>query len=218
MKKLFSLILLMWALGPLSAQIVVPNKVYHTGPQACAFTPTTTAFAATSPNTVAAPQLVVAAAGNPINIVTTNTTAGTIEVTCDITVPGSQINGPNKGILVNAVSFLYGLTTTAMSSIAAATVNSITYPVSTAAGAAAAGTVVTTAGGTLTVTPSSLQLTTTTIGRCFNEQVTLGTPYLQNESLAPKQYSFDQVFTTAGSAATALYVCDVIVYYTETLT
>lgn len=154
--------------------------------------------------------MVTAAAGNVVHQFTTNTTGGTTEITCPILVPSRLTSG--KGITVNSVSLLYGVQTTAISSIAAATINSVTYPTSTAGGAAAAGTVVTTAGGTLTVTPTSLQTATTTTGTCYNEQITLGTPY--NIVTDNVGLSVDQVFTNS-AAATVYQVCGVIVRYTN---
>jgi hypothetical protein len=69
------------------------------------------------------------------------------------------------------------------------------------------------AGGSLTALPASLQLTTTTTGQCFNEQITLGTPLVMNTDI--RRIVLNQVFTTAGSAATTLQVCGLYVHYNE---
>lgn len=200
--------------APLVAQITVNNKIYHAGPQACSLTATTGAFAAGSgPTTVAAPQLIRAATGNMILVATTTAAANAIEMICDITVPGTQLNG-GKGVTITQVNVLYGVQTTALTSIGAAAINSVTYPNSTAAGAAAAATVAS-AGGSLTVTPTSLQLTTTTLGQCFNEAITLGTPILQSNANPNIQLTVDQVFNQTAAAATVLNICDVYVTYNE---
>jgi hypothetical protein len=96
-----------------------------------------------------------------------------------------------------------------MASIAAPTVKSVVYP---AVGGSAAGTVAD-AGGTLAILPASLQLTTTTTGLCFRENIVLGTPLVMNTD--GRRIVVNQVFTTAGSAATTLQVCGLIVKYTE---
>lgn len=204
--------------SPLYGQITVNNKVYHLGPQACSMTATTGAFAAGSgPTTVAAPQLIRAATGNMILVATTTAAANAIEVICDISVPGTQLSGPAKGITITQVNILYGVQTTALTSIGAAAINSVTYPNSTAAGAAAAATVAS-AGGSLTVTPTSLQLTTTTLGQCFNEALVLGTPILQSNGNPNIQLTVDQVFNQTAAASTVLNICDVYVTYNEVLT
>lgn len=170
---------------------------------ACSSAVATTAYASGYPvNTTAA-------AGNPVYQVTTNNTAGTVEVTCPINLPARLTSG--KGVTLTAAALHYGVQTTALSSIATATVKSVTYPTSTAAGAAAAGTVAT-AGGTLTVTPTSLQTATTTSGLCYSEKITFGTPISVNT--ANQQVTVDQVFTTAGTTATTLQVCGVGVWFT----
>jgi len=199
----------------LNAQSVT-NKIYHAGPQACSLTATTGAFAAGSgPVTVAAPQQKRAAAGNTLLVATTTAAANVIEMICDIAVPGWQLNG-GKGVTITGVNVLYGVQTTAFTSIDAATISSVTYPNSTAAGASAAGTVAS-AGGTLTVTPTVLQLTTTTLGQCFNEAITLGSPILQLNGNPNVQYTVDQVFHQTAAASTVINICDVYVTYNEVL-
>ena len=172
-------------------------------PSACSSAVATTAY------TAGYPIMTSAASGNPVLAISTTSTAGTLEVTCPINVPTQLAAG--KGVTLNAASLLYGVQTTNLASIAAATINKVVYPVSTAAGVAAAGTVTTTAAGTLTATPTSLQLTTTTTGTCFDEKVSFGTPIQAVGDVT--QYTLDQVFTTAGSTATIVQICGVMVYY-----
>jgi hypothetical protein len=159
--------------------------------------------------------MIAAATGNVVRQWTTTTTSVTNEITCDITPPQSRLSD-GRGVFVGDVDFLYGLQTTALTTgeIAAATVKTVTYPASTAAGAAAAGTVAA-AGGTYTVTPTTLQLSLTTTGQCFNEKLTFGTPIQLNTD--NQKLAFDQVFTNpaTGSAATVIQVCGLLVHYYE---
>lgn len=181
---------------------VSTDGYFFVDPARCSSAVATTAYAAGNPINTSA------ATGESVYSVTTNTTAGTIEITCPLQTPERLTVG--KGVTLTAASLLYGVQTTALSSIATATVKSVTFPASTAAGVAAKGTVAA-AGGTLTATPTSLQLTTTTTGLCFNEKLSFGTPIQATNDLT--SFALDQVFTTAGSAATTLQVCGAIVYY-----
>jgi hypothetical protein len=138
-------------------------------------------------------QMTVGASGN-----------GTFLLTCEITESGRTL--ANKGNTVTGVSLLYGAQTAAITSIAAATLDTVVYP---AAGATAAGTVAS-AGGSLTVTPSTLVLTTTTTGQCNNEYIALGTP-LPPANL--QRFTLEQSFTLANSGV--LQICGVLLYYTE---
>lgn len=189
--------------NPSGSPIGPTDGYMFVSPTNCAMLPTTTAF-------TAGPSMTRAAAGNVVLSGTTNTTGGTIALTCVIATPTRLTAG--YGVKVADVSIAYGVQTTALSSIAAATVNTVAYP---AAGGAAAGTVTNTAGGTLTVTPGVLQLTTTTSGQCFNEKLAFGTPLLLNADTTG--FSVDQVFTTAGTTATTLQICGVWVHYTNYL-
>ena len=150
------------------------------------------------------------ATGESVLEIGTTSTGGAVELTCAVSVPSRLTAG--KGVALTAVSLLYGEQTTALSSIATATFKSITFPTSTAGGAAAAGTVAQ-AGGTLTVTPTSLQTATTTSGLCYNEKMTFATPI--GVTTDNTEYALDQVFTTAGSTASITQVCGVIVYYSN---
>lgn len=175
------------------------NKSLILDPSACQATAATTAVTNV---------LVRAAAGNLVFQSTTNTTAGTVTLTCDISV-ALRLGGIGK---INSVNIFYGVQTTALSSVAAASFQRVTYANSTAAGAAAAGTVSSALGGTLTVTPTALQLTTTTTGQCFNQMVRFGTPITPNGN---SKITYEQVFTVAGTSATVLQVCAIQVNYTE---
>lgn len=181
---------------------VLANQSVFIPPSACWMTAATTAF-------TAGPSLTRTGSGSQVLQATTNTTGGTVTVNCSLADIQTGFN-PSPGVTLQAVSLLYGLQTTALSSIATAVIDGITYPVSTAAGAAAGATVAA-IGGTLSVTPTTLQLATTTSGQCYNEKITFGTPlYLNTDVFQP---TFEQVFTTAGTTATTMQVCGVILYF-----
>jgi len=172
------------------------DAVFFVQPSNCFMTPTTTAFSA-------GPALVRVGANQLVYSGTTNTTAGTIALTCDITFGGRTTSG--LGFQVTGVSLYYGVQTTALSSITAATVATVSLPAAGGSAAGSAGSV----GGTYTVTPSTLQTATTSSGNCYNEQVAFGTPFTYTNN---SKVSFDQVFTTAGTTATTLQVCGLKVY------
>ncbi len=184
--------------GTLAQSTAQTDGYQFFGPDVCQLTPATTAFSA-------GPALVEANANNLVLSGTTNTTAGTVRVTCNL--PLASRTTATKGLTVTGVDLYYGVQTTALSSIAAATPATVAFP---AAGGSAAGTVAA-AGGTLTVTPGSLQVATTTAGQCYHENLAFGTALALNSAV--KELSLDQVFTTAGTTATTLQVCGVGVEY-----
>lgn len=179
------------------------NKTVMLDVSACQMTAATTAF-------TAGPALARAAAGNIVLQGTINSTSGTITLTCPLSV-ALRLGSIGR---INSVNIFYGMQTTGMASIAAATFQRVTYANSTAAGAAAAGTVSSALGGSLTVTPTALQVTTTTTGQCFNEMVRFGTPFALNGN---SEVTLEQVFTTngSGSTTTIFQVCAIQVNYTE---
>ena len=181
----------------------IPYGSMFIPPAECWMTATTTTFGT-------GPALVRAAAGNLVLAGTISSTAGTVTVDCPARIP-TNIAPANSEILVTGVSLLYGVQTAAITSIATILVDSVTYPTSTAAGAAAAGTVGTTALGTLTVTPTTLQLTTTTSGQCFNETATGATPFVWNTN--NMNLDIEQVFTLPVTTTPTLQVCGAQVYF-----
>jgi hypothetical protein len=172
------------------------DAAFFVQPSNCFMSPTTTAFST-------GPALVRVGANQLVYAGTTNTTAGTIALTCDITFGGRTTSG--LGFQATGVSFYYGIQGVAASSIAAATVATVGLPSAggTASGSASA------AGGTYTVTPTTLQTATTTSGNCYNEQVAFGTPFTYANNT---KVSFDQVFTTPGTTALTLQICGLKVY------
>jgi len=171
-------------------------------PANCQMTAATTAW-----GTNGSPALVRAAASNLVLQGTTNTTAGTITVTCRIDPPTVLSQG--KGVVVTDVNLLYGVGTTNLESIEAASLKTVTYP---DAGDAADATVSSALGGTITVTPSTLETDAiTTRGDLYNEKLSLGTPIALNT--ANQGLVLEQVFTTAGTTATILEIGGVIVHY-----
>lgn len=190
-----------WVVQSFSLNFSATDGYIFIPPSNCSVLPATTAFASGSP------KFTPVATGNAVLSVTTDTTAGTLQLVCDVNVATRLTSG--KGVTVTDISLLYGVQTTALASIAAPTVKKVTYP---AVGGSAAGTVAD-AGGTLAILPASLQLTTTTTGLCFNEGITLGTPLVMNTDI--RRIVVNQVFTTAGTSATTLQVCGLIVHYTN---
>lgn len=161
----------------------------------CAFTPTTTAFTTSGITRLSANQ--IAWSG------TTNTTAGTVAMTCDLGLEGRTTAG--LGFVVKDVAIQYGVLTTALASIATPTLKTNAYP----AYGAAAGDTLTSVGGTLTSIPASLQLATTTSGNFYNADFALGTPVTVTDQT---KVSFEMVFTTAGTTATTLQISGLLVH------
>jgi hypothetical protein len=151
--------------------------------------------------------MVTAALGNPVRQFTTATGAGTLEITCPIAPPSTKLIS-SKGIVITDVSLLYGAQTHAITSIAAATAQSVQYPL--APPGTARGTVAS-VGGTITPTPltASLTLATTTTGKCYNEDLSFGVPVWDNSDLF--QYTVDQIFTVP--SGTVVQVCGLLVRY-----
>ena len=172
------------------------DAAFFVQPSNCLMTPAATAFSS-------GPALTRVGANQLVYSGTTNTTAGTIALTCDITFGGRTTTG--LGFQVTGVSLYYGIQGVAASSIAAATVATLAMPT---AGGSASGTV-SSVGGTFTVTPSTLQTSTTTSGQCYNEQVAFSTPFTYANNT---KVSFDQVFTTPGTTALTLQICGLKVY------
>ena len=176
---------------------------YFVSPSACLFTLTTTAADTNFP------AFERAGAGQLAFTMQTNTTAGTVTFTCDITPPPSRTTA-GTGLSITAVDLLYGIGTTTASAMAAPTINSTTGP---AVGGAAAGTVSTTALGTLTVTPVSLQLTAVTNGLFYRLSAAAGTPLTYTG--AGVQLVYEQAVTTAGTTKTKVQLYGLVVTYTR---
>lgn len=101
------------------------DAAYFVQPSACFMTPTTTAF-------TSGPGLVRTSANNMVLQAVTNTTAGTVSLTCDVTFAGRTTSG--LGFQATDIELFYGVQGSAFSSIAAANVATVTFP--TAGGAA----------------------------------------------------------------------------------
>jgi hypothetical protein len=173
------------------------DAAYFVQPSACFMTAATTAF-------TSGPALVRTTANNQVLQAVTNTTAGTVSMTCDVTFSGRTTSG--MGFQATDIELFYGVQGTAFSSISPATVATVTFP----SPGAAAGSTVTAAGGSYTVTPSTLQTATTTSGNCYDEKVAFGTPFTYSNN---SKVSFDQVFATS-AAVTTVQICGVLVHGT----
>lgn len=153
--------------------------------------------------------MVPLATGVVVRKLVTNTTAGTTQITCTIT-PTSLALSNGKGIIVTGVSLVYGVQGSGgITSIAAATIQSLTWP---APGGTAKGTVGSAAGGTLTVTPASVQIAATTSAQFYNEFLSFGTPFYANTNY--QTLTFDQVITNSTTALT-YQIWGLQVYYDQ---
>lgn len=179
--------------GPIPA--TYGDGVITVSPSACWMTPATTSF-------TTGPVLTRVAANNQVLQGIASTTAGTIYVDCDFSFEGRTTSG--LGFQATSISLLYGIQGAAMTSISAATVDTITYP---SPGGSASGTV-SSVGGSLTVTPGTLQTATTTAGQCYNENIAFGTPFTVTNQT---RVTVEQVFANS-TTATTLQVCGVLVY------
>jgi hypothetical protein len=162
----------------------------------CTFTATTTAFSGT-------PGVTRLAANQTAWSGTTNTTAGTVTMTCDLGLEGRTTSG--LGFVAKDIAVQYGVQTTALSSIATPTLKTNAYP---AYGGSAADTLAS-VGGTLASNPASLQLATTSSGYFYNADFSFGTPFTLTDET---KVSFEMVFTTAGTTATTLQVSGLLVH------
>jgi hypothetical protein len=161
----------------------------------CVFTATTTAFSSSGLTRLAANQ--IAWSG------TTNTTAGTIAMTCDLGLEGRTTSG--VGFVAKDVAVQYGVQGVALSSIATPTLKTNAFP----AYGGTAGDTLAGVGGTLTSTPATLQLATTTSGYFYNADFSFGTPFTLTDQT---KVSFEMVFTTPGTSALTLQVSGLLVH------
>jgi len=175
--------------------VTYADGAFFVQPSSCYMTAATTAF-------TSGPALMRTSANNQVLQGITNTTAGTVSLTCDVTFSGRTTSG--LGFQATDIELFYGVQGSAFSSIAAATVASVTFPTP----GAAAGSTVTSVGGAYTVTPATLQTATTSSGNCYDEKVAFGTPFTYNNN---GKVSFDQVFSTS-AAATTVQICGVLVH------
>lgn len=192
------------------ALLQVPDGMYNLMPADCAMFTTAGAFAANTGGSggLTGPAVVRIAANNWVLQGITTAVANSIAVECDINPPARITAG--RGVKITSIQLLYGVQTTALTSITAPTLSTVTYP---ATGGAAAATVGTLAGGTLTVTPGTLQLATTTSGQCYSENIALGTPIILNTT--NQRLTLEQIFNQTAAAATQLQICGAVVYYTS---
>ncbi len=175
---------------------------YQTITPVCAFTPTTTAAAAGFPKSE-----FITAGQTTVSSFQTDTTAGTVEVTCTFTLPNSRSTA-GTGLTLTSVDVNYNIVTTTLTTFANPTFSSVTGP--STAGGAGTGTVLTTAGGSLTFTPSSIQKTAQTTGLMYRLNIALGTPVAINTVNA--SYTVDFILTTAGSTATKIQIFPFVLY------
>lgn len=171
----------------------VSDAVIPFGPGDCAWNATGTLGATTGLNLQA-----IGASFAPVNsISTTAAGASTDNLTCNIHIP--QRTTASKGVMLLDCTIYYGVQTTALTSLGAPTLNTITMP--TPGTAETASTVTPVSLGAVTVTPvvGSANLGTTTAGAFFSEKVALNTPVFLNTDLQSIQYN--QTFVQSAAAA-----------------
>jgi hypothetical protein len=162
----------------------------------CSFTTASTAFSGT-------PGLTRLAANQATWSGTTNTTAGTIYMTCDLGLEGRTTSG--LGFVVKDVAVQYGVQGTALSSISTPTLKTNAFP---AYGSAAADTLAA-VGGTITSSPATLQLATTASGSFYNADFICGAPFTLADQT---KVSFELAFNTPGTTALTLQVSGLLVH------
>lgn len=183
---------------------LVTDATYIVPLNSIGLTVTTGALGTATAGTVN-PGVLRVAANNDVVYALTTAATNAVALDADVTPPSKLTIG--KGATINNIQVFYGVQTTALTSITSPTLSTVTYPAS----GAAAGATVAAAGGALTLNPVSLQLTTTTSGQCFSENISLATPVLINTDL--QRLVLEQLFNQSAAAATQLQVCGVIVHY-----
>lgn len=142
---------------------------------------------------------------------TTAAGASNDTLTCMVLPPTDLTAG--RGITVNDVVVFYGVQTTALTSLGAPTLGTITFPAAGTAETPSAVAPVT--AGAVTVTPvvGSANLGLTTAGAFFSEKVALNTPVTFTTDL---QYLyFAQIFAQSAAAAQIVNVPGLVVHYSR---
>lgn len=179
------------------------DRFIYAPPTSCMFTPTTTAAAS------GWPKWILGAASEPLLEYKTDTTGGTVSVSCILHQPGTRSTA-GTGMTVTGVDVLYsivGVTSTSVGDPAFATV---TGPAT--AGGAAAGTVAA-AGGSLTLLPTTgtWQKTAVTSGLLYRGSATFGTAVALNTPYQLLTVTF--LVTTPGTTATQIDLGGFFIYY-----
>jgi hypothetical protein len=193
-----------------ASPFALPDSFFPVSPADCSFYLTAGAWAASPAGAggLTAPAMVRTGGNNWVLQGTTTAAANSIALTCDIQLATRSTS--LRGAKITAIQLFYGVQGNALTSITGATFASLTYPVT---GASAGVTNNTSAGGTLSVTPSVLQLATTTSGQCYSENIALGTPLQVNT--INQRLNIEQIFNQTGALATTLQFCGAIVYYSN---
>jgi hypothetical protein len=134
-------------------------------PSACSFFPTTVTQTTTWAPLGASNVFVVNS--------TTNSAAGTVTMTCTVTIPSRLTT--NKGAYITDITVSYGAQTSAITTLGTPTLGAITLPTAAANETASTVTPVA-AGGTLTASSTTGNLAITTAGSFYTNKITLGTP------------------------------------------
>ncbi len=148
------------------------DRFFYSSPNNCSFVPTTTAAAA------GYPKWITPAAGQAVLEYKTDTTAGSVAITCILNLPPTRSTS-GTGMTVTGVDVLYGIVGVTATSVSDPSFATITAPAT--AGGSATGTVAA-AGGALTLLPTTgtWQATLATAGLLYRGSATFGTPVALN--------------------------------------
>jgi len=199
------------AVTPASRNIATPSasrtdRFFLASPESCSDVYTTTAA------DTGYPKWATAATGESLREFQTNTTSGTVTLTCQVLIPAS-LTTSGAGITVTGLDINYGVTTTTLSSVTDPVVYSVTGP--TTAGGTAAGTVSTTPLGTIVLTPTSTnwQKTAVTEGVLYRGNITAGTALAMNSPNVFLCVKIAFVTNGGGSTKTLIAMAPFAVYY-----
>lgn len=150
--------------------------------------------------------MIVDGAVPALKVSSTNAGSSNNKFDCNLTAAMRTLTG--KGITLTQVTMVYSPQTTTATSMGTPTLGYFQAPPSTTSQTASSATLVTAAGGTLTMTPpvASANLTSVSAGQYYTELIALGTPIQMNTDLRTYVLHFEvdqsasaaQIVTLAG--------------------
>ncbi len=166
------------------------------------------AVATGGPNIQGLTTLATSGATPLVNQISLAAAASANTLNCTVTLPQRLTAG--KGVVVTDVTVMYGVQTTALTSISGAALSTITYPT----GASQTASTVTPVAITGTVTASSTtgNLGLTTAGAFRSSKLTLATPFNMVTDL--QQLIVTEVFNQSAASAQIVNTPGVLVHYT----
>lgn len=184
--------------------IVNTDNAMFIEPSTCWFFPTTVTTTTT--------LITLGASNVPVLNSTTNSAAGSLTLQCYIPIAARITAG--KGVTINDVTVMYGLQTSAATSINGAAVSTITFP--TAAATETPSTVTPVAiPGSVTQSSTTGNLAVTTAGAFYTSKLTLATPF--NVSTDLQALLVTLVFNNTATSVLTVNTPGLMVHYTETV-